>query len=109
MVTFLGNMGHGFSQAPGLFHIGRKSLKVLIAYQRLPGFLLRYHFYKTCFLSPERDFIADYFIFDWVLQGSVEDNPHFLPLDESHLYKTLTETAVTMHTHNHRLFSGLKV
>ena len=102
-------MGHGFSQAPGLFHIGRKSLKVLIAYQRLPGFLLRYHFYKTCFLSPERDFIADYFIFDRVLQGGVEDNSHFLPFDETHFYKTFTETAVTVHTHNHRLFSGLKV
>ena len=109
VVTFIGNVGHGFSHPPGFFHIGRKSLKVLIAYQRLPGFLFRNHFYLTCFLSPERNFIADYFIFDGVLEGGVENNLHVLPLDESHLYKTLTETAVTVHAHNHRLFPGLKV
>ena len=109
VMALLGHMGQGAVQPFFLFQISREGLQVLVAHQGFAGLLLGNHLYLPGLLSPERDFIADDFIFNRVLERSVEHHPHLFPLDEPHLNEAFPEAAVTMYAYDNGFFSRSEI
>ena len=52
--------------------------------------------YLGSFAEPEGYVIAEYLVLNGILQGSLVEHFHNLPLDEAHLYDPLAETSVTL-------------
>ena len=108
MAAFFSEVFQGRVQPLPLLHVLRKSLQVFIRLQGLPGLLFGRHFDLTGLFPPEREFVADDFVFDGVPERSIQDDPHFLSLDKAHLYQAFPETSMPMDTDNHGLFACLQ-
>ena len=66
----------------------------------LHGLLLADHLNEVGLGSAQAHLIVHYFIFDRVMEWGVEFHFHALSLDESHLYDSFAETAVSHDSHD---------
>ena len=108
MVPLFGQVREGLVQALLLIHVVRKSLKMLVADEGLAGLHLIHDLDLLRLFPAEGDLIADDFVFDGILQGCIEYDGHFLPLDKPHLDEAFPERTVSVDLDDDRLFSGLK-
>ncbi len=109
MVPLFGHVGQGPVQPLLLLQVAGEGLQVLVAHQGLPRLLFRHHVDQARLLPPEGYFVADNLVFDGVPERGVEDDPHFLSVDEPHLYQAFTEAAMSVHTHDDRFLTGSKI
>ncbi len=87
---------------------GRERLSGMFCRDMLFGLFFADDLYLGGFFAAERYFISEYFVFDRVLEGGVENHPYGFSADETHLYQAFSETPVARYFCYYGLFAGFK-